>query len=166
MSLERSIRFARPGDGGQIAEFVRDLARYEKLEEFAVAEPGHFEQALFGPTPTAEVLLAEVGGDAVGFALFYPAFSTFQGEPRLYLEDLFVAPEARGQGHGRALLAALAAIALERGWTQMAWSVLDWNAPSISFYEGLGAEVDRTWLATRLSGEALRKLGDSAQSLA
>lgn len=166
MSAPQSIRFARPGDEGQIADFVRALARYEKLEQDAVAEASHFERALFGAHPSAEVLLAEQEGVAVGFALFYPAFSTFQGEPRLYLEDLFVAPEARGQGHGQALLAALASIAVERGWTQMAWSVLDWNAPSIGFYEGMGAEIDRSWLATRLSGEALRKLADSAQSLA
>ena len=164
--MGRTLRFARPGDGAQIAAFVRGLAVYEKLEQFAVATPEHFERALFGPQPTAEVLLAEVDGEPVGFALFYPAFSTFQGEPRLYLEDLFVLPEARGAGHGRALLAALAALALERGWTQMAWSVLDWNAPAIHFYEALGAELDRSWLQTRLADEALRKLADSAEPLA
>ena len=166
MSAARALRFARPGDEALIAHFVRALARYEKLEQYAVATPEQFERALFGPVPTAEVIIAEVDGAPVGFALFYPAFSTFQGEPRLYLEDLFVDPAARGAGHGRALLAALAALAVERGWTQMAWSVLDWNAPAIDFYEGVGAELDRSWLHTRLADDALRKLADTAEPLA
>lgn len=164
--MTRTLRFARPGDGALISEFVRGLAVYEKLEQEAAATPEHFERALFGPNPTAEVMFVEVENDPVGFALFYPAFSTFQGEPRLYLEDLFVLPEARGAGHGRALLAALAALAVERGWTQMAWSVLDWNSPAIDFYESQGAELNRSWLQTRLADEALRKLADSSDPLA
>lgn len=166
MSDARMIRHAQPGDGELIAGFVRALAVDEKLERFAIATPAQFEVALFGPTPTAEALLAEAAGQPVGMALYYPAFSTFQGVPRLYLEDLFVLPEARGAGHGRALLAALAQVAVARGWTQMAWSVLDWNEPAIGFYESLGAELDRSWLQTRLADEALRKLADSAEPLA
>jgi GNAT superfamily N-acetyltransferase len=107
------------------------------------------------------VLLFE-GQEARGFALYYPAFSTFDGCPRLYLEDLYVAPEARGRGHGRALLAALAEIAVARGWRRMEWSVLDWNESAIAFYAGLGAELDRQWLRTVLADEALRKLADTS----
>lgn len=161
LSDSRVIRAAQPGDGEQVAAFVRELARYERMEDQVRAEAADFELALFGPQPRAEALLLFEGGHPQGFALFYPAFSTFDGCPRLYLEDLFVAPQARGRGHGRALLAHLAGIAVARGWRRMEWSVLDWNAPAIGFYEGLGAELDRSWLRTVLADEALRKLADS-----
>lgn len=163
MSVQRSIRAAQPGDGQQILAFVRALAGYERMLDQVQASAADFELALFGATPTAEALLLYEGEEALGFALFYPAMSTFDGCPRLYLEDLYVAPEARGRGHGRALLARLAGIAVSRGWRRMEWSVLDWNEPAIAFYAGLGAELDRQWLRTVLADEALRKLADSGE---
>jgi len=163
LSSGRIIRAAQPGDGEQIAGFVRALARYERMEDQVRACAADFEQALFAARPTAEALLLLENEQALGFALYYPAFSTFDGCPRLYLEDLYVTPEARGQGHGRAMLAALAEIAVTRGWRRMEWSVLDWNEPAIGFYAGLGAELDRQWLRTVLADEALRKLADSSK---
>jgi ribosomal protein S18 acetylase RimI-like enzyme len=163
MSANRTIRAAQPGDGEQIVGFVRALARYERMEDQVRASAADFERALFGAPPTAEALLVFEGEQALGFALYYPAMSTFDGCPRLYLEDLYVAPEARGRGHGRALLARLAGIAVARGWRRMEWSVLDWNEAAIAFYEGLDAELDRQWLRTVLADEALRKLADAGE---
>jgi GNAT superfamily N-acetyltransferase len=162
LSVGRTIRAAQPGDGEQIVAFVRGLARYERMEDQVRASAADFEQALFGSQPSAEALLLLEAEQPLGFALYYPAFSTFDGCPRLYLEDLFIAPEARGRGHGRALLARLAGIAVARGWRRIEWSVIDWNEPAIAFYEGLGAELDRQWLRTVLADEALRKLADSS----
>src|SRR6266705_2605655 len=121
------IRFAAPGDLPTIASLIRALAEYEKLAHAVVFEETQLSEHLFGPRPYAEVLLAEDLGQVVGFALFFHNYSTFQGKPGIYLEDLFVLPERRGQGHGKALLTALAKIALERGCGRLEWAVLNWN---------------------------------------
>ena len=112
----------------------------------------------------AEVLIAELGGEAVGFALFFHNFSTFEGRPGLYLEDLFVRPSARGAGLGKALLAQLASLAVERGWARFEWSVLDWNTPSIGFYKSLGARPMDDWTVMRVDGDALTALAKLAET--
>lgn len=157
------IRPARPGDGPLVLAFVRELAAYEKLADEVRATAEDFERALFDPQPVAEVIFAVDDEDGeVGMALFYPAMSTFDGTPRLYLEDLVVRESARGRGHGRALLAALAALAVARGWRRMEWVVLDWNQPAIDFYERIGARRDVTWQRTVLADDALRRLAGEA----
>ena len=118
-------------------------------------------EKLFGPRPYAEVLIGEVDGEALGFALFFHNFSTFEGRPGIYLEDLFVRPEARGQGLGKALLAELARIAVERGCARLEWWVLDWNEPSIGFYKSLGARPMDEWTVMRVDGAALAALAES-----
>ena len=123
-----------------------------------VATEDGLRQALFGPRPYAEVVLAEDAGAPVGFALFFHNFSTFLGRPGIYLEDLFVVPEARGRGVGRALLAHLARLAVERGCGRVEWAVLDWNAPAIRFYDSLGARPNDEWTVYRLTGDALTAL--------
>ena len=135
------IRLATPADVPVIAELIRALAEYEKLLHEVVLEESALRAHLFGPRPYAEVLIAEDEGQAVGFALFFHNFSTFLAKPGLYLEDLFVRPEARGRGHGKALLARLAKLAVERGCGRFEWSVLDWNENAIRFYKGMGASV-------------------------
>ena len=116
------------------------------------------ENTLFGPVPAAEVLIAEWGSQPAGFALFFPNYSTFLAQPGIYLEDLFVLPEFRGRGIGKALLERLAGMAIERGYGRLDWSVLDWNQPAIDFYEGLGARALDDWMQYRLTGEALQRL--------
>jgi GNAT superfamily N-acetyltransferase len=147
-----------------ILRFIRELAIYEKLEHEAVATAEQLESALFGPRPFAEVIIGRKEGEPVGFALFFHTFSTFLGRPGIYLEDLYVSENERGRGYGRALLARLAAIAIERGCGRLEWSVLDWNAPSIGFYRSLGAVPMEEWTVFRLTGERLQALGDSAIS--
>ncbi len=156
MSL--SIREATRADVDLIYRFICDLADYERLRHEVKATPEGLEAQLFGARPAAEVLIGEVDGRARGFALFFPNFSTFEGKPGLWLEDLFVEPEARGVGLGRAMLAHLAGLALSRGCARLEWSVLDWNAPSIAFYRALGAKAMDDWTTQRLSGEALDAL--------
>jgi GNAT superfamily N-acetyltransferase len=149
----------RPGtrrDVPVIVELIRGLAEYEKLE--CAATVAGIRRHGFGARRYFETLLCERDGDAVGLALYFFTFSTFLARPTLYLEDLFVAPAARGRGAGRALLAALARIAIRKGCARMEWTVLDWNARSIEFYEGLGARLRRDWILTRLAGEPLRRL--------
>jgi len=141
-----------------IAELIRALAEYEHLEHEAVLDEADLNEHLFGARPYAEVLLAEEGARVVGFALFFHNFSTFLARPGLYLEDLFVRPERRGQGHGQALLSALAKLALERGCGRFEWSVLDWNEPALRFYRKLGALPMKEWTVQRVTGDALRKL--------
>ena len=159
-----TLRRAVPSDVPTVLAFVRALAEYERLAEAAVATEADFHAALFGDRPTAEVVLAEqsapdgAGAQAVGFALFFGTFSTFTGKPGLWLEDLFVVPEARWQGVGRALLAHLAALALARGCARFEWSVLDWNADALAVYRALGAEGMDGWTTQRLSGDALHAL--------
>ena len=152
------IRTATQGDVPQILEFIRALAEYEKLAHKVVATEELLHRTLFGPRPYAEVLLAEDDGKPVGFALFFHNYSTFLARPGIYLEDLFVIPEARGRGYGKALLARLARLAIERECGRVEWAVLDWNAPSIAFYESLGAQMLTDWKIFRLTGEALEEL--------
>ncbi len=153
-----AIRFATPADVSTILHFIRSLARYEKLEHEVVADEAGLRATLFGPRPGAEVLLAELAGTAVGFALFFQSYSTFVGKPGLYLEDLFVEPAARGQGVGLALMSALARITVERGYGRFEWSVLDWNTPSLDFYRALGALPQSDWTVHRIIGAPLERL--------
>ncbi|MFN4185373.1 MAG: GNAT family N-acetyltransferase [Hyphomonas sp.] len=156
-----NIRFAVAADTPVILRFIRALAEYEKLEDECLAQEDSLRTNLFGARPFAEVLLIEEGGQAHGFALFFHNFSTFLAKPGLYLEDLFVDPGARGKGYGKALLAKLAEIAVERGCGRLEWSVLDWNQPSIDFYLSLGARPMEEWTIYRVDGDALGKLAVS-----
>jgi GNAT superfamily N-acetyltransferase len=141
-----------------ILEMIRGLAEYEKLSHVMVATEEQLRLTLFGERPAAEVLLAHWNGDPVGFALFFPNYSTFLAQPGIYLEDLFVKPNARGNGAGLALFAELARIAVERGCGRVEWAVLDWNEPSIRFYKKLGAVAMDDWTTFRLTSEPMRKL--------
>lgn len=154
-----SFRFAKEDDCGLILRFVKALAAYEKMEDEVVATEGLYREWLF-EKKAAEVLFLLEDGKEVGFALFFPNFSTFLGRAGLYLEDLFVLPEKRGRGYGKALLKKLAAIAAERGYGRFEWSCLDWNSPSIGFYKSLGALPLDGWTVWRVSGETLRKLAE------
>jgi len=154
-----SIRPARPADVPAILRLIRALAEYEKLAHEVVATEDALRETLFGPRPAAEVLLAEEGGAAVGLALFFPNYSTFLARPGIYLEDLFVESAHRGRGIGKALLQAVARLAVQRGCGRFEWSVLDWNASAIRFYEALGARPMSDWTVMRVTGEALRRLG-------
>jgi GNAT superfamily N-acetyltransferase len=158
--MNAAIRPARPEDAPTIASMIRELAAYEKLEDQARATDDDLRRHLFGDRPAAEVILAEVEGRPVGFALFFPTYSTFRGQPGLYLEDLFVRPDFRGQGIGKALLSTLARIAVDRGCGRLEWSVLDWNAPSIAFYRAQGAEPMDEWTVYRLTDSALVALAE------
>ena len=142
-----------------ILGFIRALAEYEQLSHAVVATEDLLRDHLFGPRPAAEVLIGEVDGRPVGFALFFANFSTFLGKPGVYLEDLFVLPEARGAGVGRSLLSAVARLAVQRDAGRLEWSVLDWNAPAIGFYRKLGAVPMDEWTTMRVIGDALRRLG-------
>lgn len=137
---------------------MRGLAVYEKIEHEFVSTPADLERALFGTPPLAEAIVGSLDGKPVGFALVYPTYSTFAGKPGLWLEDLFVLPEARGAGVGNALLARLAAMAVERGCVSLQWEVLDWNEPAIGFYKSLGAEPLDEWTTFKLAGDALTRL--------
>jgi GNAT superfamily N-acetyltransferase len=152
------IRPGRPSDVQLIASLIRGLARFEKLEDEVTMTEDLLAKGLFGDRPYAETLLAEEDGTPVGFALFFHNFSTFMARPGLYLEDLFVVPEHRGGGVGRALLVELARVAVQRGCGRLEWSVLDWNREAIRFYERLGASPNSEWTVYRLTGEALRSL--------
>jgi GNAT superfamily N-acetyltransferase len=152
------IRAATPADVPHILNFIRELAEYEHLSHEVVATEDLLAASLFGPRPDAEVLMADVDGAAVGFALFFPNFSTFQARPGLYLEDLYVRPAFRGLGLGKRLLTEVARLAVARGCGRYEWSVLDWNAPSIGFYESLGAEMHADWRRMRVTGAALERL--------
>jgi len=153
-----AIRIATESDVPLILTFIRDLARYEKLEDRVVATEEMLRATLFGSPRFAEVLIGEEEGTPIGFALFFHNYSTFLGRPGVYLEDLFVKREARGRGYGKALLARLAAIANERNCGRVEWAVLDWNEPSINFYRSLGAVSLDDWRIFRLTGEALSAL--------
>jgi GNAT superfamily N-acetyltransferase len=155
------IRPALPSDLDTIAALVHELAEYEHLAHEVVLDTDELRHHLFGPRPYAEVLIADSeDGAAVGFALFFHNFSTFLGRPGIHLEDLFVRPEARGHGHGLALLRGLGVIARDRGCGRIEWNVLDWNEPSIAFYRSLGAEAMDAWLLYRLTGDAMEALAD------
>jgi len=158
------IRPATEADVPLVLTFIQELAEYEKLRHEVVATEEQIREALFGPRPYAEVLLAELGGEPVGFALFFHNFSTFLGRPGLYIEDLYVRPAARRRGVGRRLLARLAALARERGCGRMEWSVLNWNEPAIRFYRSLGARPLEEWQVYRLTGEALEALAEEDEA--
>ncbi|MBO3274411.1 GNAT family N-acetyltransferase [Pseudomonas schmalbachii] len=150
-----SHRPARPEDVPLIIALIGELAEYERLGHDMAADAARMHEHLFGPRPYAEVLIGEVDGEAAGFALFFHNYSTFLSKPGIYLEDLFVRPAARGLGLGKALLAALAKLAVERDCGRLEWSVLDWNEPAIGFYRSLGATPMDDWTVYRLTGEAL-----------
>ena len=154
-----TFRFAEERDTPLILDFIRRLADYEHLLDQVVADEATLADQLFGKK-NAEVLFALENGKEVGFALFFHNFSTFLGRAGLYLEDLFVLPEHRGKGYGKAILQRLAAIAVERGCGRMEWWCLDWNQPSIGFYKSLGAEPMSDWTVYRLTGEILRDLAE------
>jgi GNAT superfamily N-acetyltransferase len=157
------IRSATEEDVPLILTFIRDLARYEKLEHEVVATAETLRATLFGQPRFAEVLFGEEDGQPVAFALFFHNYSTFVGRPGLYLEDVFVRPEFRGRGYGKAMLARLASIAVERNCGRFEWAVLDWNTPAIAFYESLGARAVDEWTIFRMTGAALRKLAAQNQ---
>jgi GNAT superfamily N-acetyltransferase len=158
MSEAITIRPAAVGDVAIILQFVRELAHYERLEHQVVATEEMLREALFGSRPYAEVVFACLNGEPVGFALFFHNFSTFLGQAGIYLEDLYVRPEARGHGVGRSLLTWLAATAVSRGCGRLEWAVLDWNEPSIRFYRNLGAVALDDWTTYRVTGAALTQL--------
>jgi len=154
-----SIRAATADDIPAILAFITELAEYERLSHAVVATEDSLREALFGPAPAAEVLLADLDGMPAGFALFFHNFSTFLSRRGLYLEDLYVRPEYRRLGIGRALFSRLAALAAERGCGRMEWSVLDWNESARRFYESLGAAPLSDWTTYRLTGTALANAG-------
>jgi GNAT superfamily N-acetyltransferase len=153
-----AIRDAAPADVPVIARFVRDLARYEKLEHEVVATPESFQAALFGPRSNLFGLIAEVDGTPAGFALCFYNFSTFVGRRGIYLEDLYVDPAYRGKGIGKAIFHHLARKAVNENCGRVEWAVLDWNEPAIKFYESLGATPMKAWQVQRLHGAALQAL--------
>lgn len=150
-AAEYAIRPATQDDVGEILRLIRELAEYEKLAHMAVGTPALLTAALFGARPSCEALIAEYQGRAVGFALYFTTFSTFLCKPGLYLEDLFVEPAHRGTGIGKALLRRLGQLAAERGCGRLEWRVLDWNEPSIRFYESLGASLMKEWILVRMT---------------
>ncbi|QEZ47698.1 GNAT family N-acetyltransferase [Cupriavidus oxalaticus] len=164
-----TLRPATAADSETLFNLILALADYEKLTHLVEATPQKIEEALFGATPHAEAVLVEVETEvdvngapkAVGFALFFHNFSTFLAKPGLYLEDLYVDPDWRGHGLGKALLQHLAALAVKRGCGRFEWSVLDWNQPSIDFYQAMGADVLPDWRICRVTGDALARLGQS-----
>ena len=157
-----TVRPATPADVPTILRFVRDLAAYEREPDAVEATGPMLHDALFGTAPAAEAVIAERDGQSIGFALFFHNFSTWKGRRGLYLEDLYVTPEARGSGAGRALLAHLAALAIDRGCARFEWAVLDWNAPAIGFYRAIGAVGMEEWTVQRLEGAALARLAGRA----
>ena len=152
------IRPATPDDIATILRFVRDLAAFEREPDAVEATEAMLDEALFGPQPAAEAVIAEEAGAPVGFALFFHNFSTWKGRRGLYLEDLYVTPAARGKGVGGALLRHLAAIAVERNCARFEWAVLDWNADAIAVYRRMGAVGLEDWTVQRVEGEALRRM--------
>lgn len=152
------IRFAGPGDVPLILSFIRELAEYEKLEDEVVTDEATLARTLFGPRAYAEVLIGERDGQAISFALFFHNFSSFNGKPGLYLEDLFVKPDLRSLGVGKRMLSRLARLAEERDCVRFEWAVLDWNETAIKFYQKLGAKPLNTWIIYRLVGDALKTL--------
>ncbi|MDX6362142.1 MAG: hypothetical protein QOC85_1145 [Streptomyces sp.] len=153
------IRTATPADVPVIRSMIRELAEYEKVVHEARASEEQLREALFGDRPAAFAHIAEEAGEPVGFALWFLNFSTWRGVHGIYLEDLYVRPQARGGGHGKALLTELARICVERGYERLEWAVLNWNRPSIDFYEALGARPQDEWTVYRLTDDALAKIG-------
>jgi GNAT superfamily N-acetyltransferase len=158
-----SIRPASKKDAPLIVQFVRDLAEYERDPKAAVATEEDFLRDGFGTEPKFHIVFAEWDGRPAGFAFYFYNYSTWQGRPGLYLEDLFVKPEFRGKGIGKALLLHLAKIAVENNCGRYQWQVLDWNTPAIDFYKSLGAEMMKEWLTMRVDGEALKQMAEMAK---
>ncbi|WP_183095714.1 GNAT family N-acetyltransferase [Nocardioides stalactiti] len=159
VDLPPGVREARVGDAADIVRLVRALADYEREPDAAVITPELVERWLFGDDAVASALVAEVDGRVVGIAVWYRSYSTWTGVPGIYLEDLFVEPDHRGAGFGRAFLVALARIALARGYQRFEWVVLDWNTPAIEFYDALGGRPMQGWTTYRVDGERLAALG-------
>ncbi len=163
MSLPPDVRIdpATERDVAAILTLIKALAEYERMSDDVIADEAGVRASLFGSPPAAEVVIARAGAEPVGFALWFHNYSTFLGRRGLYLEDLFVVPDWRGRGVGRALLAHLAQVAVARNCGRMEWSVLNWNEPAIRFYRGLGAKPMDEWTVYRLSGDAIARLADS-----
>jgi GNAT superfamily N-acetyltransferase len=159
------IRPATPADVPLIQQFIRDLAEYERSPESAVATQEDLLRDGFGPEPKYRCVIAEWDGVPAGFSLFFYNYSTWQGKPGLYLEDLFVKPVSRGKGIGKALLLYLAKLAVAENCGRFQWQVLDWNTPAIDFYKSLGAEIMSEWLTMRVEGEKLKRLAEIAEEL-
>ncbi|GLH72079.1 GCN5 family N-acetyltransferase [Geothrix limicola] len=155
-----TLRPAVPADAPLILEYIRELAEYEREPDAARATGADLQRYVFSDHPLVRVTLAEWEGAPAGFALWFLNFSSWEGKPGIYLEDLFVRPSFRGHGIGKALLKHLAGLAVQEGWTRFAWQVLDWNTPAIEFYEAHGAKVLRPWLNCRVEGEALHRLAE------
>ena len=153
-----AIRPVRPGEAGLVLSLVRELAVYERLLDAVDASEAMIDAALFAHEPRVFCEIAEWDGDPVGFALWFPSFSSFRGRHGIYLEDIFVRPSHRRRGIGRALLRHLARRCVAEGWTRFEWAVLDWNAPSIAFYRSLGADLMEEWTICRITGDALTQL--------
>jgi GNAT superfamily N-acetyltransferase len=163
LSAPLKIRAAQPADTELIFSLIVELAEYERAPEQVTGTPALLAEALFGPSPSAEALIAEIDGEAVGFALFHGSFSTWECRPGIWLEDLYVPPQHRRGGVVRALLAEVAAIAVARGCARLEWVALDWNSPALDFYVGLGARPLGDWLQHRLDGEALQAVAAEAR---
>ena len=159
------IRPATPHDVPLILAFIRELSEYQKLSHLAVATEDNLHEHLFGLSPKAEVLIADYEHEPVGFAVFFPNFSTFSARPGIYLEDLYVRPSMRGIGVGKSLLAHIANIAQSRGCVQIAWSVLNWNTPAIDFYKKIGSTPQSEWTVYHLEGQPLAALAEQSARL-
>jgi GNAT superfamily N-acetyltransferase len=162
MTHDISIRAVREDEVDLVMAFIRELAEYERLSHEVTATPENIRTALFGPRPYAEAVIGCIDARPCGFALFFHNYSTFLGKPGLYLEDLYVRPEARGRGLGSRMLAWLARLALERGCGRFEWVVLDWNEPALKVYRGLGARAADDWTLHRVTGAALARLAAKA----
>jgi diamine N-acetyltransferase len=156
------LRLAVPSDAALILDYIRELAEYEREPEAAVATEADIRRYAFSEHPLVKVTMAEWDGEPAGCAIWFLNFSTWEGKPGIYLEDLFVRPAFRRNGIGKALLKHLAALAAEEGWTRFVWQVLDWNTPAIEFYEALGARMMRPWITCRLEGDAIKRLAQTA----
>ena len=156
-----TLRPAVPTDTALILEYIRELAEFEREPDAAVATEADITRCAFSEHPLVKVTMAEWDGRPAGFALWFLNFSTWEGKPGIYLEDLFVRPAFRRNGIGKALLKHLAGIAAEEGWTRFVWQVLDWNIPAIEFYEAHGARVMRSWITCRVEGDAIKRLAET-----
>lgn len=152
------IRAAAPEDVHTILALIHELAEYERLAHEVKTTVDSLQESLFGPRPAAEAIMAEIAGQAVGYAIYFTSFSSFTGRPGIYLEDIYVRPSTRGQGVGKRLLARVAQVAAERGCARLEWAVLDWNEPSIRFYESLGARPMSDWTTYRLTPQSIAKI--------
>lgn len=162
--MDHHLRPVEPSDLSAVVDLIHELAEFEHLSHLVRVTPATLHPHLFGARPVAEAMVAEVRGEVVAFALYFTNFSTFLGQPGLYLEDLYVKPANRGQGLGTALLSALGQLAVERGYGRFDWSVLDWNVDAIHFYEKMGATVMPEWRICRVTGEALARFGRAYRS--